>query len=164
MNHSHCVRVSDNNSWHLFCLLLRKYFHVARGCLQANSCPEVAKSNLPLFWVFFPFGEPGVRVLFIHWPAFFVYLELLSASRYLNGSHVLQLGGVNENISYEYPQLQFKHFSGCIRNLLVDSKVQHGASSLPLREHSLSWGLHLIYMCARVCVRVCECMCFLSFG
>lgn len=43
--------------------------------------------------------------------------------RYLNGSHVLQLGGVNENISYEYPQLQFKHFNGCIRNLLVDSKV-----------------------------------------
>eukprot|EP00066_Takifugu_rubripes_P016640 XP_011605906.1 PREDICTED: neural-cadherin-like [Takifugu rubripes] len=42
--------------------------------------------------------------------------------KYLNGSHVLQLGGVNENISYEYPQLQFKHFTGCIRNLLVDSK------------------------------------------
>ncbi|XP_024137074.1 neural-cadherin [Oryzias melastigma] len=43
--------------------------------------------------------------------------------KYLNGSHVLQLGGVNENISYEYPQLQFKHFNGCIRNLLVDSKL-----------------------------------------
>ncbi|XP_056138216.1 neural-cadherin-like [Lampris incognitus] len=42
--------------------------------------------------------------------------------RYLNGSHVLQLGGVNENISYEYPQLQYKHFSGCIRNVVVDSK------------------------------------------
>uniref|UniRef100_A0A3Q3BK33 Neural-cadherin-like n=1 Tax=Kryptolebias marmoratus TaxID=37003 RepID=A0A3Q3BK33_KRYMA len=43
--------------------------------------------------------------------------------RYLNGSHVLQLGGINENISYEYPQLQHKHYSGCIRNLLVDSKL-----------------------------------------
>ncbi|XP_061577385.1 neural-cadherin-like isoform X1 [Cololabis saira] len=44
-------------------------------------------------------------------------------NKYLNGSHVLQLGGVNENISYEYPQLQHKHFTGCIRNLLVDSKL-----------------------------------------
>ncbi|KAF7224845.1 neural-cadherin [Nothobranchius furzeri] len=43
--------------------------------------------------------------------------------RYLNGSHVLQLGGVNENMSYEYPQLQHKHYTGCIRNLLVDSKL-----------------------------------------
>uniref|UniRef100_A0AAQ6IRH7 Neural-cadherin-like n=1 Tax=Anabas testudineus TaxID=64144 RepID=A0AAQ6IRH7_ANATE len=37
--------------------------------------------------------------------------------------HVLQLGGVNENISYEYPQLQHKHYTGCIRNLHVDSKL-----------------------------------------
>ena len=58
-----------------------------------------------------------------------MYLELLSGSRYQNGSHVLQLGGVNENLSYEYPQLQYKHFTGCIRNLLVDSKVLHGAPS-----------------------------------
>ncbi|XP_031138985.1 neural-cadherin-like isoform X2 [Sander lucioperca] len=43
--------------------------------------------------------------------------------KYLNGSHVLQLGGVNENVSYEYPQLQNKHYTGCIRNLLVDSKL-----------------------------------------
>ncbi|XP_055365580.1 neural-cadherin-like isoform X2 [Betta splendens] len=43
--------------------------------------------------------------------------------KYLNGSHVLQLGGVNENISYEYPQLQHKHYTGCIRNLVVDSKL-----------------------------------------
>ncbi|MED6258642.1 hypothetical protein ATANTOWER_010141 [Ataeniobius toweri] len=44
--------------------------------------------------------------------------------KYLNVSHVLQLGGVNENISYEYPQLQHKHYTGCIRNLIVDSKVK----------------------------------------
>uniref|UniRef100_A0A3B4VCM1 Neural-cadherin-like n=1 Tax=Seriola dumerili TaxID=41447 RepID=A0A3B4VCM1_SERDU len=43
--------------------------------------------------------------------------------KYLNGSHVLQLGGVSKNISYEYPQLQYKHYTGCIRNLLVDSKL-----------------------------------------
>ncbi|KAJ4938170.1 hypothetical protein JOQ06_002796, partial [Pogonophryne albipinna] len=43
--------------------------------------------------------------------------------KYLNGSHVLQLGGVNQNISYEYPQLQHKQYTGCIRNLLLDSKL-----------------------------------------
>ncbi|XP_034151116.1 neural-cadherin isoform X2 [Esox lucius] len=43
--------------------------------------------------------------------------------RHLNGTHVLQLGGVNENLPYVYPQLQHKHFSGCIRNLVVDSKL-----------------------------------------
>ncbi|KAL0968484.1 hypothetical protein UPYG_G00267460 [Umbra pygmaea] len=43
--------------------------------------------------------------------------------RYLNGSQVLQLGGVNENMSYEYPQLQHKHFTGCLRNVIVDSKL-----------------------------------------
>ncbi|XP_068169742.1 neural-cadherin-like [Antennarius striatus] len=43
--------------------------------------------------------------------------------KYLNGTHVMQLGGVYENISYEYPQLQHKHFTGCIRNLLVDTKL-----------------------------------------
>ncbi|XP_014844381.1 PREDICTED: neural-cadherin-like [Poecilia mexicana] len=43
--------------------------------------------------------------------------------KYLNASHVLQLGGINENISYEYPQLQHKHYTGCIRDLIVDSKL-----------------------------------------
>uniref|UniRef100_A0A3Q3XD46 Uncharacterized protein n=1 Tax=Mola mola TaxID=94237 RepID=A0A3Q3XD46_MOLML len=42
---------------------------------------------------------------------------------HLNMSHVLQLGGVNEEIPYIYPQLQHKHFNGCIRNLIVDSKL-----------------------------------------
>ncbi|XP_045071995.1 neural-cadherin, partial [Coregonus clupeaformis] len=42
--------------------------------------------------------------------------------RHLNGTQVLQLGGVNENLPYVYPQLQHKHFTGCIRNLIVDSK------------------------------------------
>ncbi|XP_035250729.1 neural-cadherin-like [Anguilla anguilla] len=43
--------------------------------------------------------------------------------RHLNVTQVLQLGGVNENLPYIYPQLQHKHFSGCIRNLVLDSKV-----------------------------------------
>uniref|UniRef100_A0A3B3CPW6 Si:ch211-186j3.6 n=1 Tax=Oryzias melastigma TaxID=30732 RepID=A0A3B3CPW6_ORYME len=46
-----------------------------------------------------------------------------NADRHLNMSQVLQLGGVNEDIPYIYPQLQHKHFTGCIRNLLVDSKL-----------------------------------------
>ncbi|KAG7266307.1 hypothetical protein CRUP_005346 [Coryphaenoides rupestris] len=45
-----------------------------------------------------------------------------NTDRHLNMSQVLQLGGVNEEVPYMYPQLQHKHFSGCIRNLLVDSK------------------------------------------
>ncbi|XP_077376416.1 neural-cadherin isoform X1 [Festucalex cinctus] len=46
-----------------------------------------------------------------------------NTDRYLNTSQVLQLGGVNEDIPYIYPQLQHKHFTGCIRNLAVDSKL-----------------------------------------
>uniref|UniRef100_A0A8C7X481 Si:ch211-186j3.6 n=1 Tax=Oryzias sinensis TaxID=183150 RepID=A0A8C7X481_9TELE len=46
-----------------------------------------------------------------------------NADRHLNMSQVLQLGGVNEDIPYIYPQLQHKHFTGCIRNLVVDSKL-----------------------------------------
>ncbi|KAF3686954.1 Neural-cadherin Cadherin-N [Channa argus] len=46
-----------------------------------------------------------------------------NTDRYLNMSQVLQLGGVNEDIPYIYPQLQHKHFTGCIRNLIVDSKL-----------------------------------------
>ncbi|TRY91651.1 hypothetical protein DNTS_028324, partial [Danionella cerebrum] len=42
--------------------------------------------------------------------------------KHLNGTQVLQLGGVNEKLPYVYPQLQHKHFTGCIRNLIVDSK------------------------------------------
>ncbi|CAB1437444.1 unnamed protein product [Pleuronectes platessa] len=49
--------------------------------------------------------------------------DLATLLLYLNGSQVLQLGGVSRNISYEYPQLQHKHFTGCIRNLLVDTKL-----------------------------------------
>uniref|UniRef100_A0A8C4YYS6 Si:ch211-186j3.6 n=1 Tax=Gadus morhua TaxID=8049 RepID=A0A8C4YYS6_GADMO len=46
-----------------------------------------------------------------------------NTDRHLNMSQVLQLGGVNEEVPYMYPQLQHKHFSGCIRNLVVDSKL-----------------------------------------
>nr|XP_057943554.1 neural-cadherin-like isoform X2 [Doryrhamphus excisus] len=43
--------------------------------------------------------------------------------KFLNGSHVLQLGGVNVNTSYEYPQLRHKHYTGCIKNLRMDTKL-----------------------------------------
>ncbi|XP_077567014.1 neural-cadherin-like [Stigmatopora nigra] len=43
--------------------------------------------------------------------------------KYLNSSRVLQVGGVNVNLSYEYPQLQHKHYVGCLRNLRLDSKL-----------------------------------------
>ncbi|XP_054626385.1 neural-cadherin isoform X2 [Dunckerocampus dactyliophorus] len=46
-----------------------------------------------------------------------------NTDRHLNTSQVLQLGGVNEDIPYIYPQLQHKHFTGCVRNLMVDSKL-----------------------------------------
>ncbi|XP_077166172.1 neural-cadherin-like isoform X2 [Paroedura picta] len=45
------------------------------------------------------------------------------ANRYLNLNQVLQLGGVKESIPYAYPQLQHKHFTGCIRNLVLDTQV-----------------------------------------
>ncbi|XP_053127320.1 neural-cadherin-like [Hemicordylus capensis] len=45
------------------------------------------------------------------------------ARRYLNMNQVLQLGGVKDSIPYSYPQLQHKHFTGCIRNLIVDTQV-----------------------------------------
>uniref|UniRef100_A0A3Q2PUG4 Si:ch211-186j3.6 n=1 Tax=Fundulus heteroclitus TaxID=8078 RepID=A0A3Q2PUG4_FUNHE len=53
------------------------------------------------------------------WPLW--YLQVLSRSA--TWFQVLQLGGVNEDIPYIYPQLQHKHFTGCIRNLVVDSKL-----------------------------------------
>ncbi|XP_042293708.1 neural-cadherin-like [Sceloporus undulatus] len=45
------------------------------------------------------------------------------ARRYLNMNQVLQLGGVKESIPYSYPQLQQKHFNGCIRSLIVDTQL-----------------------------------------
>ncbi|RXN33018.1 neural-cadherin-like protein [Labeo rohita] len=50
--------------------------------------------------------------------------------KHLNVTQVLQLGGVNENLPYIYPQLQHKHFTGCIRNLIVDSKIYQGLLSV----------------------------------
>ncbi|CAL8374879.1 unnamed protein product [Arctogadus glacialis] len=44
--------------------------------------------------------------------------------RYVDGSTVLQLGGVDQNLTgYEFPQLRYKHFTGCMRNLAVDSRM-----------------------------------------
>ncbi|XP_060644294.2 neural-cadherin-like [Anolis sagrei] len=45
------------------------------------------------------------------------------ARRYLNMNQVLQLGGVKESMPYPYPQLQQKHFKGCIRNLILDTQL-----------------------------------------
>ncbi|XP_063190601.1 neural-cadherin-like isoform X3 [Chroicocephalus ridibundus] len=44
-------------------------------------------------------------------------------ARYLNANHVLQLGGVKESLPYSYPQLLHKHFSGCLRNFILDTQV-----------------------------------------
>ncbi|NXN44249.1 CADN protein, partial [Rhinoptilus africanus] len=44
-------------------------------------------------------------------------------ARYLNANHVLQLGGVKESVPYSYPQLLHKHFSGCLRNFILDTQV-----------------------------------------
>ncbi|XP_074864923.1 neural-cadherin-like [Carettochelys insculpta] len=43
--------------------------------------------------------------------------------RYLDVTQVLQLGGVKESIPYSYPQLQHKHFTGCLRNFILDTQV-----------------------------------------
>ncbi|XP_041123428.1 neural-cadherin [Polyodon spathula] len=48
--------------------------------------------------------------------------ETPNHDRHLNVNQVLQLGGVKEILPYSYPQLQHKHFTGCIRNLIMDSK------------------------------------------
>ncbi|XP_074957551.1 neural-cadherin-like isoform X3 [Phalacrocorax aristotelis] len=44
-------------------------------------------------------------------------------ARYLNVNHVLQLGGVKESLPYSYPHLLHKHFSGCLRNFILDTQV-----------------------------------------
>ncbi|XP_071612885.1 neural-cadherin-like isoform X2 [Heliangelus exortis] len=44
-------------------------------------------------------------------------------ARYLNVNHVLQLGGVKESLPYSYPQLLHRHFSGCLRNFILDTQV-----------------------------------------
>ncbi|NXX74863.1 CADN protein, partial [Urocolius indicus] len=43
-------------------------------------------------------------------------------ARHLNVNHVLQLGGVKESLPYSYPQLLHKHFSGCLRNFILDTQ------------------------------------------
>ncbi|GAB0195567.1 neural-cadherin-like [Grus japonensis] len=49
--------------------------------------------------------------------------SLPQRARYLNVNHVLQLGGVKESLPYSYPQLLHKHFSGCLRNFILDTQV-----------------------------------------
>uniref|UniRef100_A0A8C8R7D8 Neural-cadherin n=1 Tax=Pelusios castaneus TaxID=367368 RepID=A0A8C8R7D8_9SAUR len=59
--------------------------------------------------------------------AWFCYVQLALAytelGRYVDVTHVLQLGGVKESIPYSYPQLQHKHFTGCLRNFILDTQV-----------------------------------------
>ncbi|XP_009947990.1 PREDICTED: neural-cadherin-like [Leptosomus discolor] len=52
-----------------------------------------------------------------------VFGSVPQRARYLNVNHVLQLGGVKESLPYSYPQLLHKHFSGCLRNFIVDTQV-----------------------------------------
>uniref|UniRef100_A0A8C6JXA2 Uncharacterized protein n=1 Tax=Melopsittacus undulatus TaxID=13146 RepID=A0A8C6JXA2_MELUD len=52
-----------------------------------------------------------------------VFRSVPRRERYLNVNHVLQLGGVKESLPYSYPQLLHKHFSGCLRNFIVDTQV-----------------------------------------
>uniref|UniRef100_A0A8C5JEE2 CADN protein n=1 Tax=Junco hyemalis TaxID=40217 RepID=A0A8C5JEE2_JUNHY len=51
------------------------------------------------------------------------HLNVADKKWYLNVNHVLQLGGVKESIPYSYPQLLHKHFSGCLRNFILDTQV-----------------------------------------
>ncbi|XP_061758299.1 neural-cadherin-like [Nerophis ophidion] len=59
-------------------------------------------------------------------------------SHVTSSSPVLQLGGVNQDIPYLYPQLQHKHFTGCIRDFIVDSKMYDLSS--PAEQRSSSGG------------------------
>ncbi|XP_061877314.1 neural-cadherin isoform X1 [Entelurus aequoreus] len=59
-----------------------------------------------------------------------------STDSHVTSSPVLQLGGVNEDIPYLYPQLQHKHFTGCIRDLIVDSKMYDLSSPAEQRSSS----------------------------
>ncbi|XP_064414859.1 neural-cadherin [Latimeria chalumnae] len=58
-----------------------------------------------------------------------------------------QLGGVKESIPYFYPQLQHKHFTGCLRNLVLDTKKYY--NSFPglaaVKEYSFESGSHILY-------------------
>uniref|UniRef100_A0A8C3JSM2 Neural-cadherin n=1 Tax=Calidris pygmaea TaxID=425635 RepID=A0A8C3JSM2_9CHAR len=49
---------------------------------------------------------------------------ILSISKIWNGILPLSLlGGVKESLPYSYPQLLHKHFSGCLRNFILDTQV-----------------------------------------
>ncbi|GCB83241.1 hypothetical protein scyTo_0023435, partial [Scyliorhinus torazame] len=50
-------------------------------------------------------------------------LPLSFSGRFLNVYQPLQLGGIKEPLPYHNDQLRFTGFTGCIRNLIVDSKV-----------------------------------------
>ncbi|CAM5089054.1 unnamed protein product [Eretmochelys imbricata] len=77
--------------------------------------------------------------------------------RFLNVHQPLQLGGVKKALPYRNSQKHFKGFVGCIRNVIIDSKVydlEHPAESLNtepgctmtdemcLRAGALSCGIH----------------------
>ncbi|PKK25791.1 neural-cadherin [Columba livia] len=52
-----------------------------------------------------------------------VFASVPQRPRHLDVNYVLQLGGVKESLPYSYPQLLHKHFSGCLRNLILDTQV-----------------------------------------
>lgn len=45
-------------------------------------------------------------------------------SRLFSGHQPLQLGGVKKTLPYSDSQRHFRGFVGCIRNVIVDSKVE----------------------------------------
>ncbi|NXK44512.1 CADN protein, partial [Chauna torquata] len=71
-------------------------------------------------------------VFFLSTNSFFPCLPL-DMGRLFSGHQPLQLGGVKKTLPYHNSQKHFKGFVGCIRNVIVDSKVydlEHPAESL----------------------------------
>ncbi|KAJ7403125.1 hypothetical protein BTVI_80547 [Pitangus sulphuratus] len=59
--------------------------------------------------------------------------EIVGSQRLFSGHQPLQLGGVKKTLPYHDSQRHFRGFVGCIRNVIVDSKVydlEHPAESL----------------------------------
>jgi len=50
--------------------------------------------------------------------------------RLFSGHQPLQLGGVKKTLPYHDSQRRFRGFVGCIRNVIVDSKVKTTKNSL----------------------------------
>lgn len=66
--------------------------------------------------------QPSCRILHAT-NSFFPFLPF-SMGRLFSGHQPLQLGGVKKTVPYHNSQRHFRGFVGCIRNVVVDSKVQ----------------------------------------